>query len=194
MSRCRERARWIIYHVCQVGRPPGTAGGRGRGCSAQGAPAAGGRCPDHPGLSAIEPEFHEFAGRFTHVAARFDPAHLAGQILVAATDDPRSTPWSTRAPPSAVCSSTWWMTPSAPALSSSIIDRSPIVVAVPSGGKAPVLCVCCASGSRACCPRHLGGLAELSGRVRSRAKQVLASLSDRRRFWSARFASNTWPV
>ena len=37
----------------------------------------------------IDPDFHEFAGRFTHVAARFDPAHLAGQILVvAATDDP----------------------------------------------------------------------------------------------------------
>ena len=36
----------------------------------------------------LEHDFHEFAGRFTHVAARFDPAHLAGQILVvAATDD-----------------------------------------------------------------------------------------------------------
>ena len=40
-------------------------------------------------------------------------------------------------------------------------------------------------------PRHLGGLAELSGRVRSRAKRVLASLSDRRRFWERAFASNT---
>lgn len=36
----------------------------------------------------LEPDFHEFSGRFTHLAERFTPAHLAGQILVvAATDD-----------------------------------------------------------------------------------------------------------
>ena len=34
----------------------------------------------------LEPEFHEFAGRFTHVAARFDPAHLAGQIGLGVDD------------------------------------------------------------------------------------------------------------
>ncbi|HDZ8879946.1 TPA: siroheme synthase, partial [Aeromonas dhakensis] len=32
----------------------------------------------------LEPDFHEFAGRFTHLAERFTPAHLAGQILVVA--------------------------------------------------------------------------------------------------------------
>ena len=40
-------------------------------------------------------------------------------------------------------------------------------------------------------PRHLGGLTELSGRVRDKAKQVLSSISDRRRFWERAFASNT---
>ena len=44
----------------------------------------------------------------------------------------RSTPWSTRAPPSAVCSSTWWMTPSAPALSS-----PPSSIAAPSWWPSP---------------------------------------------------------
>ena len=32
-------------------------------------------------------------------------------------------------------------------------------------------------------PRHLGGLTELSGRVRDKAKRVLSSISDRRRFF-----------
>ncbi len=35
----------------------------------------------------LEPEFSEFVGRFTHLAERFSPAHLAGQILVVAATD-----------------------------------------------------------------------------------------------------------
>ena len=142
---------------------------------------------------AIEPEFHEFAGRFTHVAARFDPAHLAGQILVvAATDDLEVNALVYQ---SATERGLFVNLVDDPERSSfifpSIIDRSPIVVAVSSGGKAPVLVRLLRERLESLLPRHLGGLAELSGRVRRRAKQVLASLSDRRRFWERAFASNT---
>ena len=142
---------------------------------------------------AIEPEFHEFAGRFTHVAARFDPAHLAGQILVvAATDDLEVNALVYQ---SATERGLFVNLVDDPERSSfifpSIIDRSPIVVAVSSGGKAPVLVRLLRERLESLLPRHLGGLAELSGRVRHRAKQVLASLSDRRRFWERAFASNT---
>ena len=141
---------------------------------------------------AIEPEFHEFAGRFTHVAARFDPAHLAGQILVvAATDDLEVNALVYQ---SATERGLFVNLVDDPERSSfifpSIIDRSPIVVAVSSGGKAPVLVRLLRERLESLLPRHLGGLAELSGRVRRRAKQVLASLSDRRRFWERAFASN----
>lgn len=89
----------------------------------------------------LEPEFHEFAGRFTHVAARFDPAHLAGQILVvAATDDLEVNALVYQ---SATERGLFVNLVDDPERSSfifpSIIDRSPIVVAVSSGGKAPVL-------------------------------------------------------
>jgi uroporphyrin-III C-methyltransferase/precorrin-2 dehydrogenase/sirohydrochlorin ferrochelatase len=87
---------------------------------------------------ALEPEFHEFAGRFTHVAARFDPAHLAGQILVvAATDDLEVNALVYQ---SATERGLFVNLVDDPERSSfifpSIIDRSPIVVAVSSGGKA----------------------------------------------------------
>ncbi|MEB6607071.1 MULTISPECIES: siroheme synthase CysG [Aeromonas] len=142
---------------------------------------------------AIDPDFHEFAGRFTHLATCFDPAHLAGQILVvAATDDLEVNALVYQ---SATERGLFVNLVDDPERSSfifpSIIDRSPIVVAVSSGGKAPVLVRLLRERLESLLPRHLGGLAELSGRVRSRAKRVLASLSDRRRFWERAFASNT---
>ncbi|WP_043764176.1 siroheme synthase CysG [Aeromonas taiwanensis] len=141
----------------------------------------------------LDPGFHEFAGRFTHLAERFEPAHLAGQILVvAATDDLEVNGLVYQ---SATERGLFVNLVDDPERSSfifpSIIDRSPIVVAVSSGGKAPVLVRLLRERLESLLPRHLGGLAELSGRVRSRAKQVLASLSDRRRFWERAFASNT---
>ena len=141
----------------------------------------------------LEPEFHEFAGRFTHVAARFDPAHLAGQILVvAATDDLEVNALVYH---SANELGLFVNVVDDPERSSfifpSIIDRSPLMVAVSSGGKAPVLVRLLRERLESLLPRHLGGLAGLSGRVRVKAKRVLASLSDRRRFWERAFASNT---
>ena len=133
----------------------------------------------------LEHDFHEFAGRFTHVAARFDPAHLAGQILVVAATD--SLEVNALVYQSANQLGLFVNVVDDPERSSfifpSIIDRSPLMVAVSSGGKAPVLVRLLRERLESLLPRHLGGLAELSGRVRVKAKRVLASLSDRRRFW-----------
>ena len=43
------------------------------------------------------------------------------------------------------------------------IDRSPLMVAISSGGKAPVLAACCGKNSRPCCPQHLGAVAAFAG-------------------------------
>ncbi|MFQ2292583.1 siroheme synthase CysG [Aeromonas enteropelogenes] len=141
----------------------------------------------------LEPAFGEFAGRFTHLAERFTPAHLAGQTLVvAATDDLEVNALVYQ---SANQLGLFVNVVDDPKRSSfifpSIIDRSPIMVAVSSGGKAPVLVRLLRERLESLLPRHLGGLAELSGRVRDKAKRVLSSISDRRRFWERAFASNT---
>ncbi|MFC0227795.1 siroheme synthase CysG [Serratia aquatilis] len=65
----------------------------------------------------------------------------------------------------------------------SIIDRSPIMVAVSSGGKAPVLARLLREKLEAILPQHLGKLANLAGSLRQRVKQQFASIGARRRFW-----------
>ncbi|MBS4688985.1 uroporphyrinogen-III C-methyltransferase [Aeromonas sobria] len=141
----------------------------------------------------LEPEFTEFAGRFTHLAERFTPAHLAGQILVVAATDNLEV--NALVYQSANQLGLFVNVVDDPKRSSfifpSIIDRSPLMVAVSSGGKAPVLVRLLRERLESLLPRHLGGLTELSGRVRDKAKRVLSSISDRRRFWERAFASNT---
>ncbi|MBM0493104.1 uroporphyrinogen-III C-methyltransferase [Aeromonas jandaei] len=141
----------------------------------------------------LEPEFTEFSGRFTHLAERFTPAHLAGQILVVAATDNLEV--NALVYQSANQLGLFVNVVDDPKRSSfifpSIIDRSPLMVAVSSGGKAPVLVRLLRERLESLLPRHLGGLTELSGRVRDKAKRVLSSISDRRRFWERAFASNT---
>ncbi|MGY4015310.1 siroheme synthase CysG [Aeromonas molluscorum] len=137
-------------------------------------------------------EFDELAGRFNHLPVRFEPAHLAGQLLVVAATDDNDV--NALVYESATELGLFVNLVDDPARSSfifpSIIDRSPIMVAVSSGGKAPVLVRLLRERLESLLPRHLGGLAELSGRVRHRAKELLSSISDRRRFWERAFASN----
>jgi len=70
----------------------------------------------------------------------------------------------------------------------SIIDRSPIMVAVSSGGKAPVLARLLREKLEAMLPQHLGRLAHWGGALRQRVKQHFADPADRRRFWERLFS------
>mgnify|MGYP006181697887 FL=1 len=65
----------------------------------------------------------------------------------------------------------------------SIIDRSPIMIAISSGGKAPVLARLLREKLEAMLPQHLGQLAQLAGNLRQRVKQHFTAMADRRRFW-----------
>ncbi|NIG88654.1 siroheme synthase CysG [Serratia symbiotica] len=69
----------------------------------------------------------------------------------------------------------------------SIIDRSPLVVAVSSSGQAPVLARMLREKLEALLPASLGQMAEVAGRWRGRVKQRLTSISERRRFWEKTF-------
>lgn len=65
----------------------------------------------------------------------------------------------------------------------SIIDRSPLMVAVSSGGRSPVLARLLREKLEALLPQHLGKLAEYAGYLRRRVKHYYQTINERRRFW-----------
>ncbi|HHQ4748569.1 TPA: siroheme synthase CysG [Aeromonas veronii] len=65
----------------------------------------------------------------------------------------------------------------------SIIDRSPLMVAISSGGKAPVLARLLREKLEALLPQHLGAVATFAGSLRERVKARFATMGERRRFW-----------
>ncbi len=67
----------------------------------------------------------------------------------------------------------------------SILDRSPIVVAVSSGGTSPILARQLRARLETLIPPTYGKLAELVGRYRSAVQTKLPKLSMRRRFWES---------
>ena len=69
----------------------------------------------------------------------------------------------------------------------SVIDRSPIVVAISSGGKAPVLARILREKIEQLLPNYLGALAQLAGKLREQIKQRFSSMSARRYFWEQFF-------
>ena len=70
-----------------------------------------------------------------------------------------------------------------------VIDRSPIQIAVSSGGASPVLARLWRQKIEALIPAHTGKMAALAGAWRARVKAGIKGLSNRRRFWEQLFAS-----
>ncbi len=121
----------------------------------------------------------------THRAAEFTPADVAGfMLVVAATDDLAvnrqvSDAARTRGVPVNVADQ--------PTLCSfvmpSIIDRSPVVVAVSSGGASPVLARLLRAKLETLVPASYGRLATLVGKFRAQVKAKFKTTAERRRFW-----------
>lgn len=68
---------------------------------------------------------------------------------------------------------------------SSILDRSPIVVAVSSGGDSPVLARNLRARLETLIPPSYSKLGDLVGRYRDKVKQKFENVSQRRRFWES---------
>ena len=68
-----------------------------------------------------------------------------------------------------------------------IVDRSPLLVAVSSGGDAPVLARLLRAKLETWIPATYGQLAELASRFREAVKQRLPDLQQRRQFWEEVF-------
>jgi uroporphyrin-III C-methyltransferase/precorrin-2 dehydrogenase/sirohydrochlorin ferrochelatase len=125
------------------------------------------------------------AGKIAHVAARFEPSQLTdARLVIAATDDYEvnrqvSAAAQIRNIPVNVVD--------APALCSfvvpSIIDRSPIVIAISSGGKAPVLARILRAKLETMIPAAYGRLAMLAAEFREQVKERFVAMQERRIFW-----------
>ncbi|MES9943561.1 MAG: siroheme synthase CysG [Candidatus Thiodiazotropha sp.] len=124
-------------------------------------------------------------GRYTHLERRFQDEDLTGHHLaIAATNDPRvnrriaEIAGDLRIPVNVVdqpelCS---FIVPS-------IIDRSPVVAAVSTGGASPVLARLIRSRLESLIPAGYGRLAKLCSRFRQRVKERFTDPTERRLFW-----------
>jgi uroporphyrin-III C-methyltransferase / precorrin-2 dehydrogenase / sirohydrochlorin ferrochelatase len=123
-------------------------------------------------------------GEVRHIAAPFIPAHLGdAAVVIAATDDAAVNRAVSRAAqergiPVNVVDDAALSTFIFPA----IIDRSPVLVAVSSGGHAPVLARRVRAQIEALLPARLGALARFMGERRRALQRALAAPA-RREFW-----------
>lgn len=120
-----------------------------------------------------------------YIAQRFQPAHLEGVTLaIAATDDAAVNEEVSRAAKSknipvnvvdnpGLCS---FVMPS-------ILDRSPLLVAISTGGASPVLARILRGKLETLIPQGYGKLAAFSARFRDAVKQHIHTIGQRRIFW-----------
>ncbi|WP_338889769.1 siroheme synthase CysG [Aeromonas rivipollensis] len=136
---------------------------------------------------ALDPELATLAadGEIEWLATEFEPAQLAGKWLVVAATDRREV--NALVYQSANLARIFANVVDDPKRSSfimpSIIDRSPLMVAISSGGKAPVLARLLREKLEALLPQHLGAVATFAGSLRDRVKARFASMGERRQFW-----------
>ena len=134
----------------------------------------------------LVPAFDDYLarGKVAHRAARFRAEDVSGYaVVIAATDDEAvnrevaAAAKARRIPVNVV---------DQPALCSfilpSVIDRSPLIVAVSSGGASPVLARLLRARLETLIPAGYGGLAALVGSFRDQVKSRFEP-AERRRFW-----------
>ncbi|MCX0423241.1 siroheme synthase CysG [Aeromonas veronii] len=135
----------------------------------------------------LDPELAELAanGSIEWLASEFASEQLAGKWLVVAATDRREV--NALVYQSANRARIFANVVDDPKRSSfimpSIIDRSPLMVAISSGGKAPVLARLLREKLEALLPQHLGAVAAFAGSLRDRVKARFATMGARRRFW-----------
>lgn len=143
------------------------------------------------GAPGFEPGIRQFAqeGRVTLTETEFDPAWLEGKWLVIAATDDRSV----NAAVSNAASARRMLANVVddPDLSSfqvpSIVDRAPLVIAISSGGAAPVLARRLRERIESLFDHSLGELARLAHQYRQDIRRQHADMGARRRFYDWMF-------
>ncbi|MFT5571675.1 MAG: uroporphyrin-III C-methyltransferase/precorrin-2 dehydrogenase/sirohydrochlorin ferrochelatase [Cryomorphaceae bacterium] len=127
----------------------------------------------------------EFADSITHLRREFQDDDIHGfRLITAATNKPQlnqriselaqaiNVPVNVVDQPD-LCS---FITPS-------IVDRSPVVIAISTGGNSPVLARMLRAKLEALIPSGYGRFAATMGKYRTRLKNAIPEERDRRRFW-----------
>jgi uroporphyrin-III C-methyltransferase/precorrin-2 dehydrogenase/sirohydrochlorin ferrochelatase len=147
-------------------------------------------------VEVIAPELHYeladlwAASRISHLSSAFEPSQLDGAcLIIAATDDEVvneevSKQAKARNIPVNVVDSPALCTFTMP----SIVDRSPVVIAISSSGSAPVLARLIRSKLETLIPSSYGRLANLAAEYREAVKQRFATTQERRIFWEKIFS------
>ncbi|HRQ05225.1 MAG TPA: siroheme synthase CysG [Nitrosomonas halophila] len=124
-------------------------------------------------------------GRIVHIPATFDPSHLHGMALaIAATDDhPTNQAISLAARQAGIPVNVVDNPALCTFIMPSILDRSPILVAISSGGASPVLARMLRARLETLVPAAYGKLADYAARFREQVKQHFTHPEQRRLFW-----------
>lgn len=125
------------------------------------------------------------AGEIAHAAGEFDPALINTHLLIIAATDNRQINHAVAAAARAdqrLCN----VVDDGPACSfivPSVVDRSPLLIAVSSGGQAPMLARSLRQQIDAWLPTRAANLARWIARWRKRVGQAMPSFQDRVQFW-----------
>ncbi len=140
----------------------------------------------------VTPQFlhWQHAGKLTLIQTAFVPALLDNcWLAIAATNDENvNQQVSSGANARRIFCNIVDTPAQASVIMPSIIDRSPLMIAVSSGGRAPVLARLLREKLEAILPQHLGKLAALAGLLRQRVKTCYTDPHLRRRFWEKLFS------
>jgi len=124
-------------------------------------------------------------GRIAYLAKVFEPSDLTGFQLVISATDHRAVNEQVHA--AATRRNLPVNVVDCPELCSfifpAIVDRSPVVIAVSTGGASPVLARLIRAKLESALPLAYGRLADLAEKFRSRVKQAIQEPDRRRRFW-----------
>ncbi|RQW25904.1 uroporphyrinogen-III C-methyltransferase [Rhodobacteraceae bacterium CH30] len=127
------------------------------------------------------------AGEVEHIAAAFRPEMLGHPQLVIAATNAREV--NQQVADAAKAAGIPVNVVDDPELSSfitpAIIDRSPMVIAVSTGGKVPVLARLIRARLESLIPAGYGALARFAGDWRERVKARFSQVDERRAFWEA---------
>lgn len=147
-------------------------------------------------ITVIAPEFTEqfsqwqAANKLSCICTAYHPDYLANKwLVIAATDDEtvNQQVYQTATQQRIFCNVVD-SPEQASFIMPSVIDRSPLMIAISSGGKAPVLARILREKIEQQLPISLGRLANIAGKLRDKVKQRFHSMSARRYFWEQFFA------
>ena len=148
-----------------------------------------------PQFSAMLTRYAD-AGKITQVIDGYDSKYLADSVMVWVTTDNgqlNKQIWQecnarrilvNVADQQELCE---FITPS-------IIDRSPLQIAISSGGRSPVLIRYLREKLEAVLPTSLGAIGEFAGEQRETVQEKFATVTERRRFWERFFSSDALDV